>query len=193
MSEFDEWEWWGDCTRTLHEEQKQLVYAYRMGLIPDWTGAHPPTFDLHGASVIDYGGGPVSLLLKCVNAGARTVVDPGGWPSWVLARYEAADVLYRQEYGEEIPADGYDEAWIYNTLQHVNEPWKVIGNALHAGVVRIFEWVDIPAYDGHPNQLATEMLDEWLGGRGYEADINEAGAVGRCYYGVFLGESRRGS
>lgn len=83
MSEY-ETDWWGTCANTLQEEQKQLIYAARMGLVAQWGVGHPPVFDLEGRSVIDIGGGPVSLLLKCGNRGRAVVADPAEWPVWVL-------------------------------------------------------------------------------------------------------------
>ena len=186
---FDEDAWWGNCGNTFHEEQKQLVYAKRMGLRAEWGGAHPPTYDLGGTSVIDIGGGPVSLLLKCVNRDGCAVVDPGRFPAWVGQRYEECGIMYWNGKGEEIDVESmahFDEAWIYNTLQHVDDPEKVITNARAvADIVRIFEWIDVPPYDGHPHQLSEERLNGALGHAGYTVHLQEYGAVGRAYYGVF--------
>ena len=184
-----EMEFWGDCANTFHEEQKQLVYAKRMGLAAQWGGAHPPFFDLAGTSVIDIGGGPVSLLLKCVNRGGCAVVDPGRFPSWVGQRYEECGVMYWNGKGEEMDVEGmahFDEAWIYNTLQHVNDPAKVIANAQAiSDIIRIFEWVDLEPYPGHPHLLTKELLEGWLGAPGFVSQLNENGAVGTSFYGVF--------
>jgi hypothetical protein len=187
LSSFDEAAWWGDCGNTFHEEQKQITYATRMGLRPEWTVAHPPQFDLGGHSVIDIGGGPVSLLLKCVNRGHAIVVDPADFPSWVFERYRHCDIELWHGKAEEIEGGPrYDEAWIYNVLQHVEDPELVIRNArASAEIIRLFEWVDQEPRPGHPNLLTEELLNGWLGGTGFVANVNENGAVGRAYYGVF--------
>lgn len=177
---------WGDCSRTFREEQKQLVYAQRMGLLARWDGAHPPYFDMEGRSVVDIGGGPVSLLLKCENLAWGTVVDPAPYPEWVLARYQAAGIGYRKEEAEDLAALNANEAWIYNVLQHVRDPKLVIERALAtARIVRIFEWIEIDPYPGHPHRLDREQLDEWLGAPGFVATLDESGAHGTAYYGVF--------
>ncbi len=186
---FDEANWWGTCGNTFHEEQKQLVYAPRMGLRPNWACAHPPEFDLMDRSVVDIGGGPASLLLKCINKGRAVVADPSVFPDWVIGRYEHCGIEYWRMEGESPSLSGYtfDEAWIYNVLQHVTDPEQVIKNAQGvAGLIRIYEWIDIPAYEGHPHLLTRESLDEWLGGEGFVVELNESGAVGRAYYGVFV-------
>ena len=192
MSTFDEQAWWGDCANTFHEEEKQLVYASRMGLWADWSGGHPPSFDCAGQSVLDIGGGPASLLLKCVDFKCATVLDPGLWPGWVEARYLEHGVSYMRTPAESWHPDRiYDEVWVYNTLQHVGDPEQVLAVARVAGkMIRLFEWIDIPPYPGHPHKLTKELLDEWLQGDGFIAELDERGAVGRAYYGVFTTEGR---
>lgn len=183
-----ELDFWGTCANTWHEEEKQFAYASRMGLLALWRGAHPPVFDIGGRSVVDVGGGPVSLLLKCQNKGRAVVVDPSAFPEWVLARYSHCDIEYWRMEGESPSFSGYtfDEVWIYNTLQHVVDPIKVIENAKDiAKTLRIFEWIDIEPYDGHPHLLTELLLDEAIGSKGFTSRVDERGAVGRAYYGVF--------
>jgi hypothetical protein len=189
---FDEVGWWKTAnkiaTNTYHEETKQLVYASRMGLLAGKGDAHPPVFNLGGRSVIDIGGGPVSLLLKCINFSWATVVDPAGWPDWVIARYTAAGIGYRQEKAEKLSVINADEAWCYNCLQHCDDPEKIIANARKsARTIRLFEWVDTQPYDGHPQTLTRDGLEKWLGSPGFVTELNENGAVGRAFYGVFSG------
>ncbi len=188
VNDFDETAWWSDCANTWHEEQKQFVYAKRMGLQADWTGAHPPTYNLLDRSVMDIGGGPVSLLLKCTNRGHCVVVDPGDFPLWVTDRYTHCGIGFWKGPAEQIDDAKlhFDEVFIYNTLQHVHDPARVIEVARsHASLLRIFEWIDIEPYPGHPHLLTRELLDEWIGAPGYVANVDESGAVGCAYYGVF--------
>lgn len=188
-----EMEWWGDCTNTFGEESKQISYAYRMGLVNAPIGEHWPAYDLEGKSVLDIGGGPVSLLLKCRNGGRRVVVDPGRYPSWTYDRYERAGIEGFYEMAEhmtdiaDIAGTHFDEAWIYNCLQHTEDPAKIIANARElASVIRVFEWLDIPACPGHPQELLEYQLNEWLDGAGTtEWMEGENGCYGRAYYGVF--------
>jgi hypothetical protein len=186
VSDFDETAWWGSCVQSFHEEQKQLVYASRMGLLASWYGAHPPTFNLGGRQVIDIGGGPVSLLLKGENFHHAVVADPGEWPQWVLDRYRAHGVDYWLAKGETLTGGPFDEAWLYNVLTHTDDPAEVVARARAlARQIRLFEWIDMEPYPGHPQRLTRELLDEWLGATGFVAELNESGAVGRAYYGVF--------
>lgn len=172
--------YWGDCCNTFDEEQKQFVYSRFLGL----KRIHY-SFDVEGKAILDIGGGPVSLLLKAVNLKKGKVVDPLPYPKWTIARYAEKNIEYCQLGGEEITETGWDEVWIYNCLQHVDDPALIINNALKAGkLLRIFEWIDIPPHPGHPHELTREKLDNWLGTRGDTVTLAEGGCYGRAYYAV---------
>ena len=184
-----EWEaaWWGTCVSTFGEEAKQLTYAHRMGLVNEPREGKWPVYDLAGKSVLDLGGGPVSMLLKTVNASNSVVVDPCPYPSWVEDRYEHAGIgLVRMNAEDFRDAAFRDEAWCYNCLQHVVDPQAVIDTArAQAHTLRIFEWIETPTNIGHPHSLHAHTLDEWIGGHGTVEMVNENGAVGLAYYGAF--------
>lgn len=184
-------DWWGDCTNTFSEEAKQITYAYHMGLVnvPDGYTGRWPSYDLGGRSVVDLGGGPTSLLLKTTNTGPCAVVDPCDYPQWVGRRYATKGVAYFREPAETWrSAQRFDECWIYNVLQHVEDPEAVIATArLHASTLRIFEWINTPPSLGHPHTLTVELLDEWIGGQGEWQffDGSSNGVYGQAYYGAF--------
>ena len=166
--------WWGNCADTSDEEFKQREYATLMGIdcYKGNVGLRSERYDLRGRSILDLGGGPVSLLLRCENRGRSVVVDPALFPEWVLGRYAAADIEYVQECAEDIELGTFDEIWLYNVLQHVRDPRAVIAKALeHGGVVRIFEWLGVPADEKHPHTFIREMLDGWLGCRGRVSEV----------------------
>lgn len=182
--------WWGDCSNTFTEETKQLTYGYKMGLQVYSNAGKWPCYNLNGKSVLDIGGGPVSMLLKCENRGPDcTVVDPCAYPVWIDERYASAGIRYIQDRGEnQLLNRKWNEAWIYNVLQHTEDPELIIYNARSvAPVVRIFEWIDIPAHEGHPQELKEEDLNKWLGGEGTTEWLNENGCHGRAYFGLFKG------
>lgn len=181
--------WWGDCANTFGEENKQILYAQLMGLpygpIFDekW-----PAYDLGGRTILDIGGGPASLLLKCRNIGPSAVLDPCPYPDWVAARYEAHGVaLFRRPAETADLRDAmFDEAWMYNVLQHVDDPSSVIATARkHAKVIRIADFPYTEPHLGHPQTLIPEQLDELLGGKGIVSTVNTNGINGLVYHGVF--------
>jgi hypothetical protein len=189
-------EWHGNCVNSYGEETKQFVYAKKMGLKLTQNDKTPYNIDLKGASVLDIGGGPYSLLLKCTNYADAVVVDPCRYPEWVYARYKSAEIATHVLSGEtidrlfDIDSFIFDECWIYNVLQHVKDPQKIIQNALQYGkIVRIFEWIENGISPGHPWNLKEAELNAWLGGYGKVENINENGCRGLCYYGIFPGHS----
>jgi hypothetical protein len=172
-------DYWGNCCNTFDEDQKHYVYARFMGL--KRVGY---SFDVAGARIIDIGGGPTSMLLKTINLAPRSlVVDPLDYPMWTYDRYSTKGIDSMICRGEDIYEEGYDEAWIYNCLQHTDDPELIIQNALRAAkTLRIFEWVDIPPHEGHPIELTKEKLDRWIGREGQTIQLGESGCFGKAYY-----------
>lgn len=173
--------YWGDCANTFDEEQKHWVYARRMGLRQiHWSLEDPPGL------VLDIGGGPVSMLLKCQRNHGQplgTVVDPLPYPDWVRQRYLAHGIASMVQRGEDpLPVAPWAESWIYNCLQHTDDPEQIVRNALNAApVLRLCEWVDLPPHPGHPHMLSAEALDRWTGGHGEVQEVAESGCYGRLY------------
>lgn len=172
---------WGDCTNTFAEEDKQLMYAARMGLTVDYYA-----INVGGKRILDIGGGPVSLLLKCNNLRFGMVVDPIRYPDWVYHRYTAKGVATLIADGENLAVTGFDEVWIYNVLQHCYDPAKIVANARRAApVLRLFEWIDIPPYPGHPQMLTEQLLTQWVGSSGATEYVTEKNCYGTAFYGAF--------
>lgn len=192
-------EWWGNCTNTFGEELKQTVYASLMKLDMLNEGGPGPVIEMGDKKIIDIGGGPCSLLLKTRTTDTKTLIEPCKYPIWVYERYTAANVLvYNYMKGEDFPryfrgGTRWDECWIYNVLQHTDDPERVVKNALDkADVVRIFEWIDMPVSPGHPHTLTEKLLNEWFdtgthnwGSLGNTHFLNTNGCVGRAFVGVY--------
>lgn len=181
------WEsdWWGDCLDTVGEELKQQTYASKMGL---------SSRNLEGKTVLDIGGGVISLLLKFKNRGSCCVVDPITAPNWVHSRYKENNIRFINGKAEDISLMKlpiFDEIWIYNCLQHTEDPKKIIKNIKKLSkVIRIFEWVEEPISPGHINVLHEKQLNTWLGGEGKVEVLNDSnGCHGSAYFGVFKGDN----
>ena len=174
-------EYWGDCCNTFDEDQKHYVY----GRLMDLQRQHY-SFVVNGKRILDIGGGPSSMLLKCVDLKGGMVVDPIQYPDWTVDRYAAKNIHVSVDVGENVDETGWDEVWIYNCMQHAIDPQRIIENAKRAApILRLFEWIDIPAHDGHPHELTEANLNEWIGARGNVIQLSESGCYGKAYYGVF--------
>jgi hypothetical protein len=173
--------YWGDCTNTFDEERKQFVYAECMGLPIQGFRIMTP-----GLRVLDVGGGPVSMLLKAHGLKQGLVWDPLRYPAWTVDRYRIKNIGVRCAYGEDVNEQGWDEVWMYNCLQHTHDPRRIIENCLRAGrVFRIFEWIDIPPHEGHPQMLTKELLDAWTEVDGQTRQFHHHhGCHGRAYFAV---------
>jgi len=174
--------YWGNCANTFDEEQKHYVYAKFMEVpIVGYS------FDANKKRILDIGGGPVSMLLKCRNLLQGKVCDPIDYPQWTKDRYKSHNIDVQVVSGEDIDEQDWDEVWIYNCLQHVDSIEKIINNAKRAApVMRMFEWINIPPHPGHPHMLTKELLDNYIGLMGSgTVNLAERGCYGTAYYGVF--------
>jgi hypothetical protein len=180
-----EMRFWGNCANSFGEETKQILYMKLMGfpIVPTWRS--PINFVFGGRSVIDIGGGPCSVLLKGLEVAHGVVVDPGDYPTWVTDRYKAAGIDHNRAAGEAIAKvyNGFDLALIYNCLQHCESPEKIIASARAiAKELRMFEWINIPAHEGHPHCLTAADLNRWAGREGRVVGLNgESGCLGAAW------------
>jgi len=180
------WEkgWWQQCANTYGEQVLQQMYVGYMKL--DQYAEHGYSFNMRGKSVLDIGGGPVSMLLRCMNIGKAVVLDPCDYPGWVGMRYEQCGIKWEKMQAEEYTCDEkFDEVWIYNVLQHVRDPLAVIACAKRCGKkVRMFEPLEVGVHPGHPHNLVKEALDEAFERKGLVEEVG--GGPGQIYYfGVF--------
>lgn len=182
----NEWErqWWGDCKDTFDEQLKQETYAELMKLTQ--FAVHRHGFNLRGMSILDIGGGPVSLLLRCYNYRRAMIVDPCSFPQWVTDRYKIARIEYLKERAERATfPEKFDEAWLYNCLQHVQNPAKIIEMAKRsAKKIRVAEFLEIGVHPGHPQNLTKGTLDKLFGREGL-VERKRGIAHGLVYFGVF--------
>lgn len=196
----EELAFWNTPGAELGEQLKQLTYAKYLGLDFVHDGNSPYVIDKTGLKIVDIGGGPVSLLLKTI-AKQRIVVDPCDFSDWVDNRYEANSIYRIQIEGEYFLKDiinlglenRVDEIWMYNVLQHTEDPKKIFDNIYKSlrksGTFRFFDWVDTPTNTAHPISLTYNELSAWLA-ESYDqpliqTNINENGANGTIAYGVF--------
>lgn len=178
-------EYWGNCVNTFDEDQKHYVYAKAMGLVREHY-----SFNAFNKRILDIGGGPSSMLLKCTKLKEGLVVDPIDYPQWTKDRYKCHNISVSVKGGEDVTETGWDETWIYNCLQHTEDPKKIIQNALNAApLVRIFEWIDVPPHEGHPHELTEKFFKECFANakllRSDTGTFAEQGCYGRAFYGCF--------
>lgn len=155
--------WWGlEPNANWDAEQvKQLEYARLMGI--------PTDLDMRDSRILDVGCGPISLLQRVKHDWA-VGIDPLKVSKQTELRYADANMVFMNKKAEDI-AEGsedwamlkgmeLDESWMYNCLQHVETPFKVLALLKEmAPTVRIFEWIDLPKHKGHPQSLTQNMFE----------------------------------
>lgn len=183
--EAQKWEknWWMTYTNFHQEEIKKNDFVSKMMFLHD--GAPE-------SSVLDIGCGPFSLLQRYpVKKGVA--LDPIHYGEYE-EEYKKKNILRLIKKGEDISIeDGdFDEVWIYNCLQHVENPTKILENAIKISKkVRIFEWTFIKPHVGHLHELTPDLLtnpfnlanwNKMMTTTGY---LNHSGLVGTYFMGIF--------
>lgn len=179
------WErnWW------LNNPQMYPVEIQKGDIVAGWMGVKAmPT-----KSVIDIGCGPFSLLQR-FPAGIACAVDPIDYGPLEIS-YKIAGIKRIFCRGEDIslPTQAkFDEAWIYNCLQHVEDPVAILNQAIKiAKRVRLFEWINIPPYTGHLQLLTAQLLSQPFIAADWHTDFSFTGLAdfdglnGEFYVGVF--------
>jgi glycosyltransferase involved in cell wall biosynthesis/SAM-dependent methyltransferase len=152
-------EWWGLEPNANWDEEvkKHKTYAKLMDLPGDFDLKKPTT-------ILDIGCGPTSMLLEFNRHGARAIgVDPIPVTDKTKLRYNNDNIVLINDKAEKIknafPPKRFDEVWIYNCLQHTEDPNKILENATKVGnLIRVFEWINMPPCPGHPQTLTEEMF-----------------------------------
>lgn len=173
-----EHEWWGlDWNTKWDDEIRKQAKYFKLLDFPD-------DYDFGEKTVLDIGCGPISMLQRSLHGFSRGV-DPLPVSEETVRRYADAHIDFLNIKAEEMPAPGYapipttagsslagtslepltfDEIWMYNCLQHVDDPHEILRRLIacaHPGtVVRIFEWIDLGICPGHPQNLTEEMFEK---------------------------------
>ena len=175
-------DWWGlePTEKWAQEVEKQGMYAKYMGLPEDLDLGNPTT-------VLDVGCGPTSMLLRANRHGAHAIgVDPLPVSQKTLEKYAAANVEFRNNKAEDFDETTaqVDEAWLYNVLQHTEDPKKILEKVSRcAKKVRIFEWRDLPPMPGHPQTLTEKLFKDVFGG--WNLEIWNVGEPDPQVYGLW--------
>ncbi len=140
--------------------------------------------------VIDIGSGPFSILQR-VPVGAGTALDPLDFGP-LEEGYRRAGIRRLIKRAEDLSEDDghWDEAWIYNCLQHVESPERVLNAARKvADLIRIFEWINFEPYLGHLHKLTPERLQDgfqdWHSHLECVGTLNSSGLCGDFFVGIW--------
>lgn len=144
-------EFWNAHDRREHELQQRFI----MTVLAIGSGPAP-------RAVLDFGGGPSSLLLHMGFMKTKHVVDPLPLTEDETKRYDGAGITYHRTMAENFEAAPgmFDEVWGYNCLQHVQVPGQILERArsMQPKKIRWFEWTDVPVSIVHPHMIEAKWL-----------------------------------
>ena len=143
--------------------------------------------DLAGKKIMEIGPGRISGLLFCSNYNTSYVVEP--------TEYDGIDHLYVnkkieiiKERLEDAVLPDVDEVWIFNLMQHVQDPDLLVKKCKEKSkIIRFFEPIDLPTNTEHPFTFSKNDFVEYFGD--CVKDFEPSGIPGfhgaRCVYGIY--------
>jgi hypothetical protein len=162
-------------------EQKQAIEHYRKSYSQYFAHLGIDT-DLSGRCIAEIGPADVPGLFYCVGTEKSFVVEP--MPSDILP---TLGVKVRKAKAENVDYSKVDEVWLFNVLQHVQDPQKIVQKVKKAKRVRWFEPVDQGTDACHLHNLTHDMFIEWFGmsNRYIARPDVQAFHTATCSYGVY--------
>jgi hypothetical protein len=155
-----------------HYAKSYRQYFEHVGINPDVTGK----------VIAEIGPADIPGLYYCQGTDKSFVVEP--MPSDILP---TLGVKVRKAKAENVDYSKVDEVWLFNVLQHVQDPEKIVQKVKKAKRVRWFEPVDQGTDACHLHNLTHEMFIEWFGvsNRYIATPDVQAFHTATCSYGVY--------
>jgi len=141
------------------------------------------------ASVIELGAGPQGLLTRTRQARAARLVavEPMPLRPDDAARYDAAGAALWtvpvEALADSFPRmDPFEEVWMTNLLQHVEDPARVLGIATRLATrrLRLFEWLEEPVSIVHLHTLHADAIGAQLAAAGFTPEYLTEGQATSC-------------
>jgi len=138
--------------------------------------------DIKGKVIAEIGPADIPGLYYCKGAQNSFVIEP--MPSDILPKL---GIKIRKTKAEKIDYSKVDEVWLFNVLQHVENPSLIVQKVKKAKVVRWFEPVEQGTDACHLHNLTHEMFVDWFGVSNWytaKSDV-QAFHTAPCSYGIY--------
>jgi hypothetical protein len=142
--------------------------------------------DQKGKRIIEVGPANVPALVFCENYGRSLIIEP--MPSERLDRItQSMNVDIIKQPAENVKVSGYDQVWIFNLLQHVIDPEKLVENLkTMAEKIYFFEPINTKISVNHPHSLKIEDFKRWFGEAShYPFTSTKVFHTHECAYGIY--------
>ena len=139
--------------------------------------------NIKGNKIAEIGPADYPGLSYCFNTQNCVAIEP--MPSIILSTSGINVVRCK---AEDFDFSDYDEVWIMNVLQHVEDPGKIVEKAKQAKCVKFFEPINFGTDECHLHNLTMEMFKDWFGDVKYYPKNENAVAfhTWECAYGIWL-------
>lgn len=143
--------------------------------------------DLAGKSIVEIGPGRIAGLLFCHNYSKSYIIEPTEYED-IDHLYQSKDLEIIKETTEECEFPKVDEVWIFNLMQHVQDPDLLIKKCKeNSKIIRFFEPTDLPINNEHPFSFSKQDFEDYFGNCVF--DYEPSGIPGfhgaKCVYGVY--------
>ena len=144
-------------------------------------------YDQQHKHIIEVGCAEIPALYFCRNYKYSVIIEP--LPTLILEELTRdMNVSLIKRPAENTGLFNYDEVWLFNVLQHVIDPDKLIDKMKNAAKrIRFFEPVNTEIDDYHPHAFTYDDFTRWFG----EFDIYEENKEAinfhthECVYGIY--------
>lgn len=194
-------EFWHLYTAEVDTLKYQEQYINALGIRDDYFCPPDNSLNMSNLNVLDVGGGPCSILLRTNNLWGNqhkgvkkgVVIDPLIITEHQKLRYDYYGIDYIQDQSENIDMyyskKGYfDECIIYNCLQHVLDPIKILDKITYLSKrVRIAEPLNVPTDHMHLHMFNKEYFDNYFTEDKFNIHSISVETIGSCshYVGLF--------
>jgi ubiquinone/menaquinone biosynthesis C-methylase UbiE len=198
----DESAYWEIFTCEVETLKHQDIYMQALGITQDYYYEPDRSLNMSGLNVLDVGGGPASILLRTNNnlpnrphdgLNKGVVIDPVMITDHQKMRYDFHDIEFIEDQAENIDKyysekGFFDECFIYNCLQHVVDPLKILDKITAVSKrIRIAEPLNVPTDHMHLHMFTENYFDEYFSQDRFTCHDKTITAIGSCnhYVGLF--------
>jgi len=119
--------------------------------------------DLDGKTILEIGPARIAALLYCDNYGPSFIVEPTKYED-TEHLYDKKPITFIRELYEECKSPIVDEIWLFNVLQHIQDPDAFIEKCKqNAKIIRFFEPINTPIETHHPHSFTFEEYVKYFG------------------------------
>ena len=188
----------------------QDIYMRELGIFSDYSGIYGETGDLDfkQKKILDVGGGTASILLRANGGPTRdsdakyswgssgknktmsdgVVIDPVNIPPYAKQRYEHFGINFINDKAENVGKyynvySYFDECIIYNCLQHVEDPIKILDNVCKISKkIRISEPINVETDSLHLHTFTTYYFEKYFEDNEHQCEIKKISDIGGVHH-----------